>query len=65
MNILSDMKRGSRTKRLSLDDFVDAWIRAEDETFPDEGSGGSRDDDDDPGGDSPVDDPVSAREQAV
>lgn len=48
MNILSDMKQGSRTKKLSLDDFVDAWIRAEDETFPDDGGGGSKDDDDDP-----------------
>jgi hypothetical protein len=62
MGILADMKDGSKTKRLSLDDFVHAWGVAEDEVFPDDDSGGSKDDDpdgdgDDDGGDPPVLDP--------
>lgn len=54
MGILSDMKRGSRAKRLSLDDFVTAWATAEEETFPDDDDDGDSDDD---GDDPPVPEP--------
>ncbi len=53
MHILSDMKRGSKAKRLSLDDFVGAWMVAEEETFPDDDGGGSKDDDPDDDDDDP------------